>query len=388
MAIATLRISEQVFMEIEISDTPVPPTPNFIDEVFIRDGFGQAAPTLELLLYDQKGTLVQDLALMEGKAIKITMSRNTGKTLVRKFLVFAFSSISSHTGPRLRVVCILDCPMFIAKAMSKAYTGTSDSVMRQLAGEAGLQYDGHTTSDQMKWLRVCSTLSSFSEDIALHGYANANSCMTRILTADHVLRYKDLFHQLTQAAKATILHNAGDTGVEGKALLAREIRSGCQGGIMSYWMNYGYAQYEHDLSGVPTEQLQASAPLSGGPPINQRVKGEIERSRTDYLGLDTGMAPKDGPNVHQYYRTAKYQNFRFMGLFSEAITALVEDYSELQPLDCVVLEYNDLQNNEFISNSRFADRYIVGNRVMAIKNGSRYYETLKLYRANVGTAKS
>lgn len=387
MAIATLHISEQVFMEIEIADTPMPPTPNFVHQVFVRDGFGVAVPTLELFLYDQKGTLTSDLALMEGKKIKITIAKNTGsKTLVRNFKVFGISALDSHTGHLLRVVCILDVPKYAAKTLSKAYKGSSNSAMQQIAAECGVQFDGHSTSDNMTWLRVCQTLNSFSEDIALHGYAGNTSCMARVLTSDNVLRYKDLFFQAKQTGKATIAHNSNVQSVEGKLLLAREVQPKSEGGIMSYWMNYGYSQFEHDLSGKPTASLEATAPISQGIPINTKVKSVVGQARMDYLGWDTGMAPTTASNVHQYYRKARYQNMRFYGLYSEAMSTLVEEYSELQPLDPVRLEYNIMQNSSFVSNHRFTGKYIVGNKTMAITNGARYYEILKLYRANVGNA--
>ncbi len=391
MTIATLNIENQVYVELHIADTPMLSTPNLIDEIFIRDGFGIGVPTLELFLYDQRGTLVDELALMEGKKLSIVIGKYGGDITRRDFRVFGFNSVASHIGPRLRIVCLIDVPKFSAQVLSKAYSGTSANVLQTMASECGLIYSGpHSgTSDNMKWLRVAQTLNSFTEDVATHGYMSEQSCMYRLLLSDYTLLYKDLFYQLNDTTEtATFLFNTPSEtlDVTGQKLLVRELRASSKGGVFSHWFNYGQYQFEHNLSGNQVLTDGITPPISTGIPVNLEVKADIKTSRYDYVGFDSGGGDTPGSNYHQYYNKAKYQNLRFYGLFNESINVLVEEYTDTRVFDSIFLHYTDLKDLTFVSNNRFTGKYLVGNKIIAIKNGSKYYEIFDLYRPSVGNA--
>lgn len=383
---ALLHVENQVYCEIDIGNAPMPATPNLVDSINIIEGFGQPVPVLEMYLYDQTGSLADEFALMEGKRIVVNIGKSADQTTKREFRVFGFSSLDTHAGPRLRVVCILDAYKFVAESVSKAFSGTSADAIRRVASECGLQYDGpESAADEMIWLNVCQNYLSFTEDVALHGYMGKKSCMYRILDSKKRLIYKDLFSQLAQAPEFRLMHNAVP-GDDSKDFIIREMNTLSRGGIVSHWLNYGQAQYEHDLSGETVETLKLNAPITKGFPVHE-VRDELEYSRKDMIWPDSGTKASKAGNVHRNYRQAYYQNKRFYALFTDGLSCLMDQFTDLTIAYPVKLECMDLKSGDFVQNERYSGSYLLTNKTIHIKNGVRYHEKLTVGRPNVGNAK-
>lgn len=385
MAKALLHVEDQIYCELDIEDSPMPSTPNFVDKIHIVEGFGQATPVLRMILSDQTGSLSDDLSLMEGKKITLKLGKSASQNEKREFRVFGFSNQDTHEGQKIDVVCVLDSYKYFAEAFTKAFKGTSADAMARVAGLSGLKYDGpNSTNDFMTWLNVCQTYSSFTEDVATHGYAGSRSCMYRCVTSKKKLLYKDLFQKLSESEVATLLHNVQPSNSNNEFII-REARPVSRGGIVSHWLNYGYAQHEHDLSGENTSNLKITAPISKGFPVN-KIRDDMEYSKIDYVGLDTGTTAKSGGNVHKNYRKASYQNLRFYSLFTDGLTCLLEQYTDLEIMSPIKVNFVDLKRGEFVQNERYSGKYIITNKTTTIKNGIRYSEKITLGRPSVGNA--
>ena len=291
MAKALLHVEDQIYCELDIDDAPAPSTPNFVDKIHIVEGFGQAVPVLKMILSDQTGSLSDELSLMEGKKVTLKLGKSASQNEKREFRVFGFSNVDSHEGQLIEVVCVLDVYKYIAESFTKAFKGTSSEAMARVAGLCGLEYDGpDSTNDFMTWLNVCQTYSSFTEDMAFHGYGGPRTCMYRCLTSKKKLLYKDLFTKLAESNVATFMHNRQPNNSSNE-FIVRQTSPLSRGGIVSHWLNYGHAQYEHDLSGTGTSNKKITAPISTGFPVN-KLRDEMEFSRIDYMGLDTGTTEK------------------------------------------------------------------------------------------------
>ena len=389
MARSLLYINAQVFCALDIENAPIPSTPNFIDKIHIVEGMGQAVPILELYLYDQIGSLAEQLSLFEGKKVDIILGKSEQANFSSTYRVYAFSSLHTHAGQILRVVCTLDSYIYYSRATTKAYTGHSNGVISEVASDCGMLFDGPRVppNDAQKWLCVGSTLNSFSEDVASHGYTNQSSCMARTVSARGVIRYKDLFNELMQEPTATFLHNDHvSDNPQGLEFLVREVNVASRGGTFSNWMNYGFHQHEHSLSGKEYQNVALNAPIAKGFPVNHEIRQQVQRSRLGYVGLDTGTTEFKSGNVHKNYNTAHYQNVRFLSLFTDKLDCVVEQYTGLQPFDTVNLKFNDLKENSFIQNARYSGLYVISNKTTLLKNGVRYAEKFTLMRPSVGNA--
>lgn len=385
---ATLDVQNIAYCTLDIEGSRVPPTMNFVDTIFIQDGFSIPIPVLQLILKDQRGTLSEDMNLQDGTLVTIKLGKTREKVKTRKFRVFSFRKETTAAGPQLVVTCILDAPKWTAGVFTESIRGTSASVLGQLAARAGLKYDGPTsTDDVMTWLNVNKTRSAFSEDIAMRGYGSNQTCMARLVTIDYELKYKDLFDVLKKEPKWSMLQNSPEGAAKATPVVIRETQDASSAGFGTHMMNYGQKQYEHSLNNSgQLSTLTLDAPLLGAAlPVNEDVRGQISErgAKVNYTGFDTGTEPAPASNIHQYYEKALYQNARYLGLFSERINLLTDEYTEVTTFDCCEYQHADQDNQEFKPSKALGGKWLIGGKTMWIKAGHKYSEIFYLYRPAV-----
>lgn len=385
---ATLDVQNIAYCTLDIEGSRVPPTMNFVDTIFIQDGFAIPIPVLQMILNDQRGTLSEDMNLQDGTLVTIKLAKTREKTVTRKFRVFSFKKETTAAGPKLVVTCILDAPKWTAGVFTESFRGTSSSIMGQLAARAGLKYDGPTsTDDVMTWLNVNKTRSAFSEDVAMRGYGSNQTCMARLVTMDYELKYKDLFDVLKKEPKWSMLQNTAEGAAKATPVVIRETQDASSAGFGTHMMNYGQKQYEHSLNNAgQLSTLTLDAPLLGSAlPVNEDVRGQVaERgAKVNYTGFDTGTEPAPASNLHQYYEKALYQNARYLALFSERINLLSDEYTEVTTFDCCEYQHADQDNQEFKQSKALGGKWLIGGKTMWIKAGHKYSEIYYLYRPAV-----
>lgn len=384
---AVLNVDNLAYCKLEIEDTNMPASFNIIDHIVIQEGFGISIPTLTLLLMDQTGSLQNEMNLVQGTKCSISLAKNSRKDKIikRTFSLWGMKRGMTSTGPVLEVVFILDVPKWSAGVYCENFRSTSDEAMQRIASASGLRYDGPGgTDDQMNWLNVNTTRSSFSEDMAMRGFANTSSCMSRVLTMDSELRYKDLFDVLKQDPTASLLLNSMDDG-HVNPYGVRETQESSMSGVMAHWFNYGQMQHEHSLD-QKGQQLtdRILAPVLGDSfPISDRVKGLMSdsvASRVTYTGWDPGTEPNPGSNIHEYYERAFYQNLRGLGLFSERIRTMVMELTDIRSFDCAKYFQNDPVGHQMVPSKSLNGKYLVAGKTIRIKNGHVYSEVFDLLR--------
>ena len=389
---AVIDVDGIAYCSIEIEGSSMPPSANFVDTIFIQDGgFGTPNPVLQLILSDATGTLDADLNLQDGTLITIKLAKEREKVVVRKFRVFYFDKQTAADGPKLKVTCIYDSPQWIAGVFTESFRGSSSDAMSQMAAAAGLGYDGPGgTDDVMTWLNVNRTRTSFSEDVAMRAYASGQSCMARLLTLEGIVKFKDLFKELQAAPKWTYHQNTDESTATGTPIPVRETRNASVSGLATHIMNYGQTQYNHSLDVAGQTTLDGvDAPVFGTAlPINADVKSQVSGrgARINYTGWDTGTEPKPASNIHHKYEDAQYQNLRFLGLLSERIRILTDEYTDVQPFDTADYKHSDAVTGEFEEKKALAGKWIVGGRTMWIKSGHKYSEIHFLYRPTIQEA--
>lgn len=383
---AVLDVDNIAYCAIEIEGARMPATANLIDSIYIQDGgFGCPIPILKLILNDQTGSLDEDLNLQDGTKISIKLAKQRESVKVRKFRVFHFAKQTTSAGPKMTVTCIYDAPKWTAGVYTESYRGSSDSVIGQLAASAGLEYDGAGgTDDVMTWLNINKTRTAFSEDIAMRGYASEQSCMYRVLTVDNKVKYKDVYKSLSEAPKWSLHQNTDEATASATPIVIRETQNASASGLSTHMMNYGQYQYEHSLDVAgQTSTTGLNAPVFGSAlPINSEVRGEISDrgARVNYTGWDTGTEPKPASNLHHEYEPSMYQNLRYLGLLSERIKVLTDEYTETETFDCVEYKHADAEGAEFKEKKALAGKWLIGGRTIWIKAGHKYCEVFFLYR--------
>lgn len=383
---AVLDVDNIAYCTINIEGSRVPPSANMVDSIYIQDGgFGSPIPVLQLILNDQHGSLDEDLNLQDGTLITIKLAKQRDSVKTRKFRVFHFNKQTTSSGPKMVVTCLFDAPKWNTGVYTESYRGNSDSVMSQIAAAAGLDYDGASgTDDVQTWLNINKTRTAFSEDIAMRGYVGPQSCMYRVLTVDKVVKYKDVFKALGEAPKWSLHMNTDEATAEATPIVIRETQNASSSGIFTHMMNYGQYQYEHSLDVAGQQNTTGlDAPVFGSAlPINADVRSEIAArgARVSYTGWDTGTEPKPASNLHTYYEKAMYQNMRYLGLMSERVKVLTDEYTETEVFDCVTYKHAEQDGSEFKEKKGLGGKWIIGGRTIWIKAGHKYCEVFFLYR--------
>jgi hypothetical protein len=364
----------------------MPPTKNFVNDIYIQDGFSIPIPILQLVLNDTNGSLSADLNIQDGTKITVRLGRSRDSVKTRTFRVFSFRKETTADGPHLVVTAIFDAPKWESGVFTECFEGNSSSAMGEAVGKAGLQYDGPkgSTDDKMKWLNVNLTRSSFTEDMASRGYKSEQSAMYRLLTMNGKVRYKDLFQILQESPKFTYLMNTSANSASGKPVVVRETQDGSSAGFSTNWNNYGKKQYNHSLDKKGQTSIEKlNAPVMGdGLPINDEVKGMVQErgAQVMYTGFDPGTDPKPESNVHKKYEQAIYQNLRYYALFSERLTVLTDMYTEAETFDCGEYKHSDQIGTEFVSSRSMGGKWLIGGITLWIHGGHKYSEIHYLYR--------
>ncbi|MNQ41581.1 hypothetical protein D3C85_552610 [compost metagenome] len=383
---ATLDVQDIAYCTLDIEGSRVPPTMNFVDSIFIQDGFAVAIPVLQLILNDERNTLAEEMNLVDGTLITIKIAKTREKITTRKFRVWGYKKQTTAKGPKLVCTAILDCPKWSAGVFTESVRGTSDSVIGAMASRAGLKYSGPPACDDVQtWLNVNKTRNAFSEDVAIRGYGSGQTCMYRLLTMDYEVRYRDLFAVLKGAPKWSFLQNTPEGAAKATPVVIRETQDASASGFATHMMNYGQKQYEHSLNEAgQLSTLTLDAPLLGKAlPVNNDVRGQIaERgAKVNYTGFDTGTEPAPASNLHQNYEKAFYQNMRFLGLFSERVVLLSDECTEVTTFDCAEYQHSNQDNQSFKPSAQLGGNWLVGGKTQWIKAGHKFSEVYYLYRA-------
>lgn len=383
---ATLDVQDIAYCTLDIEGSRIPPTMNFIDSIFIQDGFAVSIPVLQLVLADERNTLAEEMNLVDGTLITIKIAKTREKVQTRKFRVWGYKKQTTAKGPKLVCTAILDCPKWSAGVFTESVRGTSDSVIGAMASRAGLTYSGPPACDDVQtWLNVNKTRSAFSEDVAIRGYGSGQTCMYRLLTMDYEVRYRDLFAVLKQPPKWSFLQNTPADAAKATPVVVRETQDASASGFATHMMNYGQKQYEHSLNEAgQMSNLTLDAPLLGKAlPVNADVRGQIaERgAKVNYTGFDTGTEPAPASNLHQNYEKAFYQNMRFLGLFSERVVLLSDECTEVTTFDCAEYQHANQDNQTFKPSAQLGGNWLVGGKTQWIKAGHKFSEVYYLYRA-------
>lgn len=388
---ATLNIEGLAYCSIDIEGSSVPPSMNMLSSILIMEGFGMGLPVLQLILNDEKESLSKELAIADGSRIVIRLGKDTKNIRECPFRVFGWRRSQGSGGPRLEIVGLLDVPLWGAGAFTEAYHMSSSELMAQIAQKCGLKYEGpkQNTDDLMTWINLNTTRLSFTEDVAIRGYTSETSCMARIVTADKKLKYKNLFDILNEASTHTFVHDTtGGGGTEGKSVPVREARDASASGLGAHHINYGQKHYQHSGTGTDVEILKLTAPLLGTSlPLNKDVLQQlIERgSKVTHSGFDPGTAPSMDAAVHQFYENAYYQNLRFLSLFSERVTLLTDQCTDVETFNPVAYLLKSDKSGTSQARDDVSSKYVHGGKTMQIKNGSKFAEAHYLYRPFLST---
>lgn len=383
-----INIAGRIFVTLKIDGNPIPHSVNLIERITMTEGMGALSPACELILNDYEGSLTKELALTDGNELHITVGKepNAISTQTRQYRVFGVRQITTAFGPRMQVVGIYDAPGYLTGSVRESFKDNTAAVIKQIAERCKLCYygiedfNGRKADDKQVWMNIAKSRAMFVQQITRHGYIDEHSAMYSTLTSLGQLRYlnlNDVIETPKEKIKRMFVHNTFSAPSDKKGITTytvREAHTRSTAGLMNTWQNYGSTRIEHNLSGEETKheevQVKTSADYLA---INDKVKKNVERSRFDYTPIDCG-------NTHKNYQKAIYQNVKLLSLFSEHVSILTYDPTDVQPLDVVIYRQANADAKMPVSNS---DIYLVIGKSIVVAGGKNYAERIELVRHNV-----
>ena len=378
-----LNIKNQVFITIKIDGQPIEYAN--IKDLTLCEGNSAFAPTMKLELDDPTSSLSRARALSEGNTVEVLIAKSESdpSAVARRYRIFGPTRDNNSNNPNVVIIGLLDAPKFFTASSRESIEGTSDVVLKELANRVGFEYTGPTNGRQLNdkqiWLNVCSNRAKFMYEVTRNAYMDDKSCMESIITSTHRLVYRNLIDEINTSPdkiRFAFTHNAPDnSGDNGRnEFLVKEARDRSTAGVMSHWVNYGSTRSNNNIDGWQKDRksvdVKAPSPYLA---INQEVSDMVKRTRFDY-------APIDCSNTHKYYQDAWYQNTKFLALFTETMSLLVNEVTDTQLLDPVIYRQADADMTAKVRNE---DIYLVVGKTIVVRGGIHYAERLQVVRMSV-----
>lgn len=381
-----LNIQDIAFLSIEIDGEEVPYA--FIQSVELTEGNGALFPAFRIVMGDPYSTyMTGEKALTDGNKFSITIGKSMSdkNCKPRKYRLFGKKPINRAENPQMLIVGIVDAPNLVYAKPIEAYKGTSDAVLKQIADKAGLQYsgpgscNGATMNDNQVWRNSGKNRGVFAQDIARRGWMSPKSGMGMSITSAGEMRYRNLVDVInTPLPKIQFVfsHNApkSDEDDSKKFYLVKFANDHSSAGVTSGWQNYGSVRTQPCLSGEDKKSDKMEVAVPGKyVAVNQEIADMVGKVRRD-------VAPVDMGNVHDNYEKAQFQNLKVLALFSQKMSLLVEQVTDVQLYDPVIYKQANADPTEPVSTT---DVYIVVGKTISIKAGTFYAERIEIARLSI-----
>lgn len=381
-----LNIQDIAFLSIEIDGEEVPYA--FIQSVELTEGNGALFPAFRIVMGDPYSTyMTGEKALTDGNKFSITIGKSMSdkNCKPRKYRLFGKKPINRAENPQMLIVGIVDAPNLVYAKPIEAYKGTSDAVLKQIADKAGLQYsgpgscNGATMNDNQVWRNSGKNRGVFAQDIARRGWMSPKSGMGMSITSAGEMRYRNLVDVInTPLPKIQFVfsHNApkSDEDDSKKFYLVKFANDHSSAGVTSGWQNYGSVRTQPCLSGEDKKSDKMEVAVPGKyVAVNQEIADMVGKVRRD-------VAPVDMGNVHDNYEKAQFQNLKVLALFSQKMSLMVEQVTDVQLYDPVIYKQANADPTEPVSTT---DVYIVVGKTICIKAGTFYAERIEIARLSI-----
>jgi len=362
---------------------------NLVERIVLAEGNGALSPAFEIVFNDTSGHLGRDLALTDGNQFVITIGKSPGalETIPRRYRLFGHRQTITAFGPQITAVGILDAPNYLTASAVESTKGNSGQALKRLAERSSMEYsgpedfNGRQTDDTQTWRAVCSSRALHAQDICRKGYIDEQSSMVLMATSSGILKYRNIIDVVATAIdkiNRVFIHSAPTASNDNSKITyqVRQARDRSVSGLMNSWQNYGSTRFSHSLTGEQEEHKRIDVKTKGSfLSINSDVASAVGRARKEYGPLECG-------NTHKNYQRAVYQNIKQLALFSERISILTTDVTDVQILDPVVYRQSNADLTEPIKNT---DVYVVIGKTIFVKGGMSYAERIELARMSLTT---
>jgi hypothetical protein len=322
-------------------------------------------PVLTMILNDSMGLLDDVVPLASD--IHVVISIGLSEESLSHYEWRIYDVIPLNNGKQ--IMAYGNAPRYAAEPASKSIRGTSKEVLRQLATDVGLGYDLVDTNDLQVWRPAGKRHINFARYVCAHSAATPDSVMAAAITANGVLRLRDL--NTTPQPVATL-------GYKSDYIPVREFVAHNRGSN-NLLGGYSRSMITQSQDGAVTVTDSLNMSIVGRRNAHSRMGAHIRGGLSDFSPV---MHPK---NVHPLYTHAQYNNGRGRNLFNVECLVSYMSRTNLEPFDWITLDMSagqgstDLKRELLIHNGLWC----IMDKSVYVENFN-YYERLTLRRTGLG----
>lgn len=337
-------------------------------------------PMIHLSFSDPTELVSTQKLLGEGSSIRVILASGVGFKTVKNYLfrLNKHRKLAAAPSTTYELDGYLDVPGYWIQTALKPRKGTSSQVLRDIAEDCGLDFDGETTSDSQVWLPGNLKYYAWARNIAERGYKSETSAMKLCLELDGTLLYKDVCDLKEAKHKVSLMSKTPGH------IMASDFRPDTSAGFNNVRHSYKSAVVYQNLmknqddfnkydEEVTVEQHSDEVTFLR----NNDISNQVTRGSVRFQPLDFG-------NVHDNYHRAKYQGARLNGLFSLAGSLVTGEVTSVSVFDNLQLNLSASSGTEH--EKPYSGIYKTVGRVVYV-NGSNYYEKFDLLRRAYSTEK-
>lgn len=367
------RFNNSLFLSIEFNHEALPLEGRdsaIVESLLITTNVKASLPTCVLNIRDKSGFFKTKCSLVADLPFSIRIGTSEDKMDTFKFRLFVPHESVELEEDLYSLIGLYQAPAYILRSRYTPIKGTSDSVLKQIATDCGLKYDGVPTTDTQTWHPGNQKNHVFVRDIVGHAYVNSTSCMRHGVTGKGELRLRNLT-KITKDANTPVFWRGIPPSSSSKDHQIYDLTSSTTSGFSN--VISGYAQSLIQQSGIKTitnviKKLAVSLP-NATLPMDAKLSKGIEVSRVSF-------APIDGGNTHANYEQASYQNSRLAHLYSNSILFFHGTKTDIDLFDPItVIQQASLD----LPADAVSGTYIVTGKAIYLQ-GTNFYEKFEAVR--------
>lgn len=328
-------------------------------------------PMMHFAVSDVTNFFEETGLLSDGIPISIAVgvpAKNGGfRTSVYNFRMNSFKRGIGEGSRRFEFDGYLNFPEYWHNSSHSSLRGTSAAVLRKIAEQCFLKFEGSSTADPQVWFPRNRPYHQWARDIASRAYRSETSCMQLALDLTGCLLFRDINEEVEPSVNIALA-----TPREGY-VLAVDFAPQTFSGSLNHLTGYASQRIEQDLGNPNVHVTHSNVQVSkrsreGALLVNKDVHKKVVQSRVRFAPISPG-------NVHPAYEKAYYQNLRLANLFSSGLEVLLAEPSNARLLDVVGVHLDSPESYVNI----YSGGYRVVSRTIYIQ-GTTYYEKLGLAR--------
>ncbi len=360
-------VKDRVSVQLIINGVELKTDQSPIDYIHISESCRHYVPVLTFVIQDKSKFLTKNKILVDGSVIKLIIQIDKQK-LDYSFRTFSVKESLASGGTSYKVSAYFNIPKFWLQTVTKGTKGSVSDVLKDIALETGLRYEGVTTVENQLWLPLNKKYCEYARYISERGLIDDSSCLQLVVSILGNLRYINISTAFKEFAILDKLSNLPDASKEFKIISDYKVIN--SSGFFNNLGGYNDTRVSQSIlsDGQALKDLSVTKNTKNLD-MSETIKSNVSQGKITFSPIDVG-------NTSVTYEQSLYQNRRLSNLFSSGIELVTPKYINSQVLDII---YADLSKPGVSTVDAISGKYVITSKVLYIE-GLNFFQKLELFR--------